>query len=101
METPKTRHFVCATIRLLCAWLSEETMALREDVYEILPFVFVLCQETFEAQKAAKLQELPGRKRPEFENGIEDKDGNHSQSSKLLKIKLRIISTNELYILFN
>lgn len=56
------RHFVCATIRILSAWLAEETMALREDVYEILPFVFTLAHETFEAQKLDKLRSLPGRR---------------------------------------
>ena len=43
------------------AWLSEETMAMREEVYEILPFIFTLSNETFEYQKLTKLSALPGR----------------------------------------
>lgn len=41
------------------AWLSEETQALREDVYDIMPFIFNLAYETFEAQKGTKLSILP------------------------------------------
>ena len=61
MEDPQVKYFVCATIRILGAWLSEETQALREDVYEIVPFIFELANETFEAQKISKLSVLPGR----------------------------------------
>jgi len=61
MEDPQVKYFVCATIRILGAWLSEETQALREDVYDIVPFIFELANETFEAQKISKLSVLPGR----------------------------------------
>merc|ERR1711997_20410 len=37
------------------------TMAMGEEVYEILPFIFTLSNETFEYQKLAKLSALPGR----------------------------------------
>ena len=37
------------------------TQALREDVYDIVPFIFGLANETFEAQKISKLSVLPGR----------------------------------------
>ena len=55
------KYFVCATIRILGAWLSEETQALRDEVYDILPFILQLGSDTFEAQKLAKLAALPGR----------------------------------------
>lgn len=45
------RYFVCATVRILSAWLAEETMALREDVCNVLEFVVTLSVETFQAQK--------------------------------------------------
>ena len=61
MEDPQVKYFVCATIRILGAWLSEETQALREDVYDIMPFIFGLAYETFDAQKISKLSVLPGR----------------------------------------
>ena len=35
-------------------------MAMREDVYEILPFIMLISNETFESQKLAKLSSLPG-----------------------------------------
>ena len=49
------------TLPFIGAWLSEETQALREDVYEIVPFIFELANGTFEAQKISKLSVLPGR----------------------------------------
>ena len=69
---PKIKYFVCATIRLLGAWLSEETLALREDVYEVLQFVLTVANETFESQKLAKLQTLPGRGSTDFSNFTEE-----------------------------
>jgi len=69
---PKTKYFVCATIRVLGAWLSEETMAMREDVYDVLPFVLTVANETFESQKLAKLQTLPGRGSTDFSNFTEE-----------------------------
>jgi len=61
LENHQKKYFVCATIRILGAWLSEETMAMREEVYEILPFILTLSNETFEYQKLTKLSALPGR----------------------------------------
>ena len=61
LENHQKKYFVCATIRILGAWLSEETMAMREEVYEILPFILTLSNETFEYQKLSKLSALPGR----------------------------------------
>lgn len=68
LEEPQLKYFVCATIRILGAWLSEETSALREDVYDILPFILTLANETFESQKLEKLQHLPGRGSSDFSN---------------------------------
>ncbi len=33
---------------MLAAWLAEETSSLREDVYDILPFVFRMASESLE-----------------------------------------------------
>ena len=54
------------------AWLAEETLALREDVYEVLPFILTVANETFESQKLAKLQTLPGRGSTDFSNFTEE-----------------------------
>jgi len=61
LENHQKKYFVSATIRILGAWLSEETMAMREEVCEILPFILRLSNETFEFQKLTKLSALPGR----------------------------------------
>jgi hypothetical protein len=49
-------------IQIVCiysgAWLSEETMAMREEVCEILPFILTLANETFESQKLSKVRLL-------------------------------------------
>ena len=77
---------MCATIRLLGAWLSEETLALREDVYDVLPFILTVANETFESQKLAKLQTLPGRGSTDFSNFTEEtmlqRQGRYDDSSK-------------------
>ncbi|QQP50650.1 Neurochondrin -like protein, partial [Caligus rogercresseyi] len=57
----KERYFICALIRVLAAWLAEETAASREDVYSILPYVLKTAADTFEVQKLEKLRSLPGR----------------------------------------
>ena len=51
--------------------MSEETMAMREEVYEILPFILTLSNETFETQKLTKLSALPGRGATDFSDLIE------------------------------
>ena len=58
---PKVKGLLCAIIRVLGTWLSEETMAIRDDVYEILKFVLEFSVSTFESQKLLKLANLPGR----------------------------------------
>lgn len=37
--------FVFAAIRITCAWLAEETAALREDVYKVLPLMLLVANE--------------------------------------------------------
>ena len=64
LEEAQMKYFVCATIRILGAWLSEESQALRDEVYDILPFILQLGSDTFEAQKLTKLGALPGRGKP-------------------------------------
>nr|CAG4640669.1 EOG090X0266 [Eulimnadia texana] len=44
-------HFVCATIRVLGSWLSEETSSMHEAICEVLPFVLSFCSKLFELRK--------------------------------------------------
>lgn len=43
----KNKIFTCAMIRVLSAWLSQETSAMRSQVYKVLPFVLKLSNKTF------------------------------------------------------
>lgn len=52
--------FVCATIRVLSAWLAQETTAMRTQVYQLLPFMLGLANETFYAYKARRVAEKAG-----------------------------------------
>lgn len=52
--------FVCATIRVLSAWLAQETTAMRTQVYQLLPFMLQLANETFYAYKARHIAEKAG-----------------------------------------
>lgn len=54
--------FVCATIRVLVAWLAQETTAMRTQVYQLLPFMLELASETFYACKARRVAEKAGKK---------------------------------------
>lgn len=51
LENSKTHLFVCATIRVLCAWLAEETAANKDDVYKTLPFIIKICKHNFDHNK--------------------------------------------------
>ncbi|XP_018334136.1 neurochondrin homolog [Agrilus planipennis] len=52
--------FVCASVRVLVAWLAQETSAMRPQVYQLLPFILSLANETFQASKARRIAEKMG-----------------------------------------
>ncbi|KAL0869218.1 hypothetical protein ABMA27_007494 [Loxostege sticticalis] len=49
--------FVCAMVRVLVAWIAQETTAMREQIYALLPFMFTLANDSFHAYRARKLAE--------------------------------------------
>ncbi|KAK8722987.1 hypothetical protein OTU49_011985 [Cherax quadricarinatus] len=51
LENSKNHLFVCATIRVLGAWLAEETAANKEEVYKTIPFIIKICKYNFEHNK--------------------------------------------------
>ncbi|XP_018898106.1 neurochondrin homolog [Bemisia tabaci] len=53
----KQKVFVCAMVRVLSAWLAQETSAMRNQVYELLPFMLALANETFYAYRERYLLE--------------------------------------------
>ena len=73
--------------------MSEETLALREDVYDVLPFILTVANETFESQKLAKLQTLPGRGSTDFSNFTEEtmlqRQGWCNKNLEYLNFKIR------------
>lgn len=54
--------FVCATIRVLVAWLAQETTAMRTQIYQLLPFMLELANETHYAFKTRCIAEKAGNK---------------------------------------
>lgn len=54
-ENHKNHLFVCATIRVLGAWLAEETAANKDEVYETIPFIIKTCWYNFD-QNNKKMQ---------------------------------------------
>ncbi|XP_059471230.1 neurochondrin homolog [Neocloeon triangulifer] len=55
---PTERAFVYASIRVLAAWLAQETSALRQAVHQLLPFILELANETFRATAQRKAENL-------------------------------------------
>lgn len=49
--------FVCAMVRVLVAWIAQETTAMREQIYALLPFIFTLANDSFHAYRSRKLSE--------------------------------------------
>ncbi|KAM7359712.1 neurochondrin [Cochliomyia hominivorax] len=44
---PKEKAFIRATVRILSAWLAQETTAMRPAIYKLLPFMFKIANESF------------------------------------------------------
>ncbi|XP_012269642.1 neurochondrin homolog [Athalia rosae] len=53
----KERLFVCAMVRVLAAWLAQETSAMRPQIYSVLPYVLTVANDTFYAHRNRKLAE--------------------------------------------
>lgn len=45
-------QFICASIRILGAWLAEETSSMKEEVCAVLPFIIAVCSRMYEERKA-------------------------------------------------
>ena len=49
------RHVVLASVRVLCAWMAEETAALQDDICRLLPFLLKLGKESLKASQGIML----------------------------------------------
>lgn len=52
--------FICATVRVLAAWLCQETSALRTQIYQLLPYILSVANETFYARRCRHIAEKAG-----------------------------------------
>ncbi|KAG5887103.1 hypothetical protein JTB14_000736 [Gonioctena quinquepunctata] len=59
--TGEDKLFICATIRVLVAWLAQETTAMRSQIYQLLPFILELANETFYSYRDRRVAEKAGK----------------------------------------
>lgn len=52
--------FVCAIVRVLAAWLAQETSALRNQVFQLLPYILNIANDTFYAFRCRHIAEKAG-----------------------------------------
>jgi len=48
---PRDKAFIVATVRILSAWLAQETTAMRPAIYKLLPFMLKIANESFHELK--------------------------------------------------
>ncbi|XP_043484690.1 neurochondrin homolog [Leptopilina heterotoma] len=53
----KEKVFICALIRVLAAWMAQETSSMRSQVFAVLPYVLTVANDTFYAHRNRKLAE--------------------------------------------
>ncbi|XP_055613548.1 neurochondrin homolog [Uranotaenia lowii] len=50
------KAFACAMIRVLCAWMAQETSALKAEVFKLIPFILQLANESFYASRDHRIK---------------------------------------------
>ncbi|XP_057337886.1 neurochondrin homolog [Microplitis mediator] len=53
----KDKIFVCAMVRVLAAWLVQDTSSMRPQVYAVLPYMLTVAKDTFYACRNRKMSE--------------------------------------------
>ena len=53
---PEEIVFTIAMVRVLAAWLAQETTSMRSAVYQILPFILTIANDTFYACRQKKME---------------------------------------------
>uniref|UniRef100_A0A1B0CRR9 Uncharacterized protein n=1 Tax=Lutzomyia longipalpis TaxID=7200 RepID=A0A1B0CRR9_LUTLO len=52
----KDKSFAAAMVRVLAAWLAQETTAMRPGLYQVLPYMFQLANSTFQESRQYRLE---------------------------------------------
>lgn len=81
----KEKIFICAMIRVLGAWLAQETSAMRNAVYGILPFILFLANDTFYAYRSRYISE---KVRAESKSGYTEVDYDPLSQVDILRLML-------------
>ncbi|GLG92671.1 Neurochondrin homolog [Gryllus bimaculatus] len=81
------KAFIFAMVRVLAAWLTQETSAMKNAVYALLPFILSLANETFYACRARRLAEKSNVDSKD-EQGSNVNDGDLLAQSDILRLLL-------------
>ncbi|XP_015609786.1 neurochondrin homolog [Cephus cinctus] len=84
----KERIFVCAMVRVLAAWLAQETSAMRPQVYAVLPFMLTVANDTFYACRNRKLAEKARAAAKPGEGSSSDEPVTHDPLSQIDVLRL-------------
>ncbi|XP_055710006.1 neurochondrin homolog [Phlebotomus papatasi] len=63
--SPKDKSFAAAMVRVLSAWLCQETTAMRPGLYQVLPYMFQLANSTFQESRQHRLEHKGNPDAPE------------------------------------
>ncbi|CAH1393385.1 unnamed protein product [Nezara viridula] len=56
-QSEEGKLFICALVRVLAAWLAQETTAMRNAVYELLPFILSVANDSFYSYRSHYVSE--------------------------------------------
>lgn len=56
-QSEEGKLFVCALVRVLAAWLAQETSAMRSTVYELFPFILSVANDSFYSYRSHYVSE--------------------------------------------
>lgn len=79
--------FICAMVRVLSAWLAQETSAMRNAIYALLPFMLSLANETFYAFRSRHFAEK-SKSEPKASEVSMDIDSDPMSKVDILRIML-------------
>lgn len=60
----KEKSFAYAIVRVLAAWMAQETSILKSNLFQLLPYIFKLTNETFAESKAWRIEHKYAKEYP-------------------------------------